>query len=163
MMMSDRIAVMHQGCLWQVGVPREVYEQPCNLFVSRFLGVSNELAGRITCVREGEVLFQPADQEQPPLRVPPVSPAECDRLATLSLRPERIRLTRERPHSAEHMLSGRIEKALFAGGDMKYLVRVGRECLWEVRMPLRADNESLPLGVPVFLYWSFADGRLFFE
>ena len=30
-------------------------------------------------------------------------------------------------------------------------------------MPLRADNESLPLGVPVFLYWSFADGRLFFE
>ena len=163
MMMSDRIAVMHQGRQWQVGVPREVYERPCNLFVSRFLGVSNELAGRITCVREGEVLFQPADQEQPSLRVPPVSLAECDRLATLSLRPERIRLTRERPHSAEHMLSGRIEKALFAGGDMKYLVRVGRECLWEVRMPLRADNESLPLGVPVFLYWSFADGRLFFE
>jgi spermidine/putrescine transport system ATP-binding protein len=47
MMMSDRIAVMHQGRMWQIGPPREVYERPCNLFVSRFLGVSNELPGRI--------------------------------------------------------------------------------------------------------------------
>jgi spermidine/putrescine ABC transporter ATP-binding subunit len=162
MMMSDRIAVMHQGRLWQVGIPREVYERPSNLFVSRFLGVSNELAGTLTCIRE-DMMFQPADPELKPILVPGMSNAQCDRSATLSLRPEQIQLTHERPPSADHMLSGRIEKVLFAGGDTKYLVRIGHEILWEVRRPSAAQQESFSVGTPVFLHWSFSDGRLFFE
>ena len=163
MMMSDRIGVMHQGRMWQVGPPREVYERPCNLFVSRFLGVSNELPGRITSVREQDILFQPSDPEQACLLVPAILSAQSDRSATLSLRPERIRLTRDRPDSADQMLFGRIEKVLFAGSDTKYLVRIGRECLWEVNRPSAADSAALSPGAPVFLHWSLSDGRLFFE
>jgi ABC-type Fe3+/spermidine/putrescine transport system ATPase subunit len=62
MMMSDRIAVMHQGRMWQVGSPREVYERPCNLFVSRFLGVSNELPGTIGASVGEDRVFQPDDR-----------------------------------------------------------------------------------------------------
>ncbi len=165
MMMSDRVAVMHQGRMLQVGTPREVYERPCNLFVSRFLGVSNELPGRITRIREKDLMFQPADPEQPPLLVPAIPSAQCDRSATLSLRPEQIRLTHERPHSAEQVqvLSGQIEKVLFAGSDTKYLVRVGLDCLWEVSRPSSDDSAAFSLGTPVFLHWSLSDGRLFFD
>ncbi|MBP6265525.1 MAG: ABC transporter ATP-binding protein, partial [Nitrospira sp.] len=134
MMMSDRIAVMHQGRMWQVGSPREIYERPCNLFVSRFLGVSNELPGTIGSSVGQDSVFQPADNEQPPVPVRIASTEQAGRSATLSLRPEHIRMARERPSPADPVLSGRVEKVLFAGSDTKYLVRVGRDRVWETRM-----------------------------
>jgi spermidine/putrescine transport system ATP-binding protein len=49
--MSDRVAVMHQGRLEQLGEPREVYSRPTTLFVADFVGVSNRLPARITAAR----------------------------------------------------------------------------------------------------------------
>jgi len=163
MMMSDRIAVMHQGRMWQVGSPREVYAQPCNLFVSRFLGISNELPGKVGGPVGEQSLFQPADDELPPVLVQTVAGQPADRSATLSLRPEQLRMSRERPSTFDQVLSGRIEKSLFVGSEMKYLVRVGRDSLWEIRMTPGTQLQSYRPGEAVFLHWSAADGRLFFE
>ncbi len=163
MMMSDRIAVMHQGRLWQVGSPREVYERPCNLFVSRFLGVSNELAGTIGPSVGEDRLFQPTQAEQHPFTVRTVSTEQAGRSATLSLRPEHIRMAQERPSTSDPLLYGRIEKVLFTGSETKYLVRVGRDRLWETRMTSNTSLSSFAAGDPVFLHWSLADARLFFE
>ncbi len=44
---SDRIAVLDQGVLQQVGAPMELYDQPANLFVAGFLGTANVLEGRV--------------------------------------------------------------------------------------------------------------------
>ena len=163
MMMSDRIAVMHQGRMWQVGSPREVYERPCNLFVSRFLGVSNELAGTIGASVGEDRVFRPDDAEQAPLTVRTASTEQAGRSATLSLRPEHIRMAQERPSISDPVLSGRIEKVLFAGSDTKYLVRVGRDRFWETRMTSNTSPSPFAAGDPVFLHWSPADARLFFE
>lgn len=162
-MMSDRIAVMHQGRMWQVGSPREVYQQPCNLFVARFLGVSNELQGRIGAPTGEDRLFQQMDDDQPPFPVRTGSSDQTGRSATLSLRPEQLRMARERPSTSDPFLPGRIEKVLFAGSDIKYLVRVGRDRLWETRATRGASSPSFATGDPVFLHWSLSDGRLFFE
>ncbi len=163
MMMSDRIAVMHQGRMWQIGPPREVYERPCTLFVSRFLGVTNELPGRVVRSLGEDSLFQPAVGEQPPLLVRSPPGEQNGRSATLSLRPEQLRMTRERPVPSEQVLPGRIEKVLFAGSETKYLVRVGHDRLWEVRMTSGAPPAPFTSGEPVFLHWTLSDGRLFFE
>ena len=48
--MSDRVVVMHQGKVQQLGTPREIYEQPANLFVARFIGEINQLDGEIVAV-----------------------------------------------------------------------------------------------------------------
>ena len=48
MVMCDRIAVMNEGILEQVGKPEEVYAQPANAFVADFIGTSNLLSGTIT-------------------------------------------------------------------------------------------------------------------
>lgn len=45
MAISDRIAVMHQGKVLQVGTPEEIYRQPVNIFVADFLGLANLLPG----------------------------------------------------------------------------------------------------------------------
>ena len=163
MMMSDRIAVMHQGRMWQVGSPREVYERPCNLFVSRFLGVSNELAGTIGASVGEDRVFRPTEAEQAPLTVRTASTEQAGRSATLSLRPEHIRMAQERPSTSDPVLSGRIEKVLFAGSEMKYLVRVAPGRFWETRMTSGTSLPAFAAGDPVFLHWSLADARLFFE
>ncbi len=162
MMMSDRIAVMHQGRMWQVGTPREVYARPCNLFVSRFLGVSNELPGRLGDRVGEDRLFHPTDSDLPPLllRTEPTEPP--GRLATLSLRPEQLRISRDRPADACPLLSGRIDKTLFAGSETKYLIRIGRESLWEARTS-GSETPALTPGEHIFLHWASSDGRLFFE
>ena len=162
-MMMYRIAVMHQGRMWQVGSPREVYERPCNLFVSRFLGVSNELAGTIGASVGEDRVFRPDDAEQAPLTVRTASTEQAGRSATLSLRPEHIRMAQERPSTSDPVLSGRIEKVLFAGSEMKYLVRVAPGRFWETRMTSGTSLPAFAAGDPVFLHWSLADARLFFE
>ncbi|MBR1286174.1 ABC transporter ATP-binding protein [Bradyrhizobium sp. AUGA SZCCT0177] len=43
----DRIAVMNQGVIQQVGTPKDLYEQPANLFVANFLGTANIVEGRV--------------------------------------------------------------------------------------------------------------------
>ena len=162
MMMSDRIAVMHQGRMWQVGTPREVYENPLTLFVSRFLGVSNELLGRLDeAVGDGQ-LFHPADDRVPVFPVRMGSEASPGRSATWSIRPERLRMSRERPAGSDPVLTGFIEKVLFAGSETKYLIRVGRETRWEARTTGAVQLPYSP-GDPVFLHWALGDGRVFFE
>ncbi|MBI4277354.1 MAG: ABC transporter ATP-binding protein, partial [Armatimonadetes bacterium] len=55
LMLSTRIAVMHQGRLVQLGVPWEVYERPADLFVAEFLGGTNFLPGTVR-VADGTAL-----------------------------------------------------------------------------------------------------------
>ena len=162
MMMSDRIAVMHQGRMWQVGTPREVYARPCNLFVSRFLGTSNELAGRLGEKAGEEYVFHPTDDGLSPFPLKVETTELSGGPATFSLRPEQLRMSHTRPPSHGPLVSGRIEKTLFAGSETKYLVRVGRETLWEARTSGLATPAGAP-GEAVFLHWASSDGRLFFE
>jgi spermidine/putrescine transport system ATP-binding protein len=48
--MSDRVVVMNKGKVQQLGTPREIYEQPANLFVAKFIGEINQLDGEIVAV-----------------------------------------------------------------------------------------------------------------
>ena len=65
MTMADRIAVMDSGRLQQVGTPEEVYDEPANLFVARFIGAPpmNTVPGRIASTESGDAVLldgQPA-------------------------------------------------------------------------------------------------------
>lgn len=48
--MSDRVVVMNKGKVQQLGTPREIYEQPSNLFVAKFIGEINQLSGEIIAI-----------------------------------------------------------------------------------------------------------------
>lgn len=54
--MSDRVVVMNQGDILQVGTPRQVYETPANLFVARFVGESNCFSGTVSTVAPDGIL-----------------------------------------------------------------------------------------------------------
>jgi ABC-type Fe3+/spermidine/putrescine transport system ATPase subunit len=63
LVMSDRIAVMQDGNIEQVGTPAELYRQPANVFVASFLGESNILTGRVTQVGNGGARVALSEQQ----------------------------------------------------------------------------------------------------
>lgn len=65
MAISDRIAVMKQGCIEQLGRPTEIYDDPHSRFVAEFIGEMNfvEQDGRTLAVRPEDVALRPAEGE----------------------------------------------------------------------------------------------------
>lgn len=119
--LSDRIALMHQGRIAQIGSPREIYFRPANRFVADFIGRSNLLEGRFDA--EGVTL---ADGRRLALRGPWRGPG------TLVIRPEMLRPDPEGP------LEGQMREAAFLGTAVEVEVEImGRP--WTVLLPPGAD------------------------
>lgn len=89
LVMSDRVAVMSQGNVEQIGTSLEIYNHPRTAFVASFVGENNRFAGRIAAAHDGEALL-----DTPFGRLSGLNPhrlAAGDR-ALLFVRPERLRL-----------------------------------------------------------------------
>ncbi|TVQ72540.1 MAG: ABC transporter ATP-binding protein, partial [Balneolaceae bacterium] len=113
---ADRIAVMNNGRIEQIGTPEEVYYRPRTRFVAQFLGTTNlitaEAIGATALTEFGRVnLDRPATGR-----------------VTLSIRPEH--LTVEKPNRHYDNYLGEIISREFKGHDITYRVRIkARECL----------------------------------
>jgi spermidine/putrescine transport system ATP-binding protein len=91
--MSDRIAVMNDGRVEQIGPPQEIYHSPASVFVANFIGVANLLPGKVTHVGGGDrvtVRVAGNGEVSLPAGVDPVAPGAN---VTVMVRPERLRLT----------------------------------------------------------------------
>jgi iron(III) transport system ATP-binding protein len=122
---ADRIAVMRQGRIEQIGVPRTVYQKPANAFVANFLGVSNEAPGAVTAIRGGQASVQCAfgsvivDNLETGLAV-------GDDVAVM-FRPEEVALHRK-PVDIDRTVNcwaATIEAVLFLGTQSEYALAVG--------------------------------------
>jgi iron(III) transport system ATP-binding protein len=111
----DRIAVMSDGVVQQVGTPMELYEHPANLFVAGFLGAANILTGKF--VEEGGRRLFELDGG---MRVH--APADAPEGARLVFRPQHASVA---PAGSGGALSGEIVHREFLGSTVRYAVRVG--------------------------------------
>jgi iron(III) transport system ATP-binding protein len=109
---ADRLAVMDTaGRLRQVGTPEEIYAQPADDFVFRFLGIANFLPVR----RDGDALWLGVGNER---WTGPV-PVRPDALLAAGFRPSDVRLARNGPG-----LPGTVRRASFLGAQVDYLIDV---------------------------------------
>jgi spermidine/putrescine transport system ATP-binding protein len=92
--MSDRIAVMNQGLIEQLGSPREIYERPATPFVADFVGVLNAMPIRVDEVHDLLASMRLADGER--IVVPVPMGASTGERLTAVVRPERVRIHRRR-------------------------------------------------------------------
>jgi spermidine/putrescine transport system ATP-binding protein len=141
---SDRIGVMHQGRLLQVGTPAAIYENPATRFVAEFIGESNVLDARVGAQDDGAAL---AKVHGLSLRVPPAPVGE----AVLAIRPEKISLSGER-RVADNCLPAVVEETLYLGTDIQYRVRVDAGVVLTVR---EQNNGQPPYrhGDAIFASW----------
>jgi len=115
---SDRIAVMSNGQVEQVGAPREVYFSPQTVFVAGFIGTTNMLPGR---VQGGQALLDGS-------AIRSVSAPDGD--CTVTIRPEKISLG-----PGEVSFTGQVEESLFVGSGTNVFVRTADGRRVEVRLP----------------------------
>jgi spermidine/putrescine transport system ATP-binding protein len=150
--MSDRIAVMNQGRVLQVGTPEEIYEQPADRFVADFIGETNFLEGFIL-KRDGtnvvvDVAGMPAVLAQ--------SAREFDPGAgvTVAVRPEKISIQKETRWRENNCCQGIIESVVYVGTDTNYVVRLDSGGTMRVReQNIAPVRQSLDEGEISFLFW----------
>lgn len=85
MTMANRIAIMHQGCVMQVGTPLELYEQPTNRFVSEFLDSINIFNGKVIANSPQSVLVESVHWTAP-LHIQQEEPIEVGRSVSVGIR-----------------------------------------------------------------------------
>jgi spermidine/putrescine transport system ATP-binding protein len=160
--MSDRIAVMSQGRIQQIGPSEEIYERPATRFVADFIGETNLLAGRVARVADGvaEVALAAGGVGCGRLSGAGASPA-VEGQVTLAVRPERIAIApadAENGHNA--VLAGTLAEAVYLGSFIQYTVALPAGTRVTVRRPVAAGAASLSPGAPVSLSWAPQDAAV---
>ena len=120
--MSDRMAVMSNGRVQQVGAPAEIYRRPANRFVAEFIGDTNLIPATVECAEGGTVHCAGAGGR---FTLPAVAGTRAGDTVTLALRPENIRLSALSGTLRNGSLEGRIVDRIFLGTDTAYHVAVG--------------------------------------
>lgn len=140
---ADRIAVMSDGVVQQVGTPMELYERPANLFVAGFLGTANILDGKI--VGSGP---DRAFEIAPGLHLPIPSDVAIPPGAKLVFRPQAASLGHAKAGQAS--LPATILDREFLGATVRYGVHVGSARL-AVDVPFHAGEALLTPGTETSL------------
>ena len=150
--MSDRIVVLRDGEVQQVGTPREIYEVPTNRFVANFIGNSISLDGTVS-ESDGETcrLRTQGGVELSGLRTGGIRAGDA---ATLMVRPERIDLG---PHQAGRGVPATIMDRLFMGELTRYSVELEDGTSLDVNQPNTRDRAEFDPGTKVSLVWNASD------
>jgi spermidine/putrescine transport system ATP-binding protein len=119
MTMSDRIAVMRDGRVEQVGPPQEVYEYPATEFVAGFLGASNLLEGSVGPLDRDHRTIELTSGEK--VRVPAAAVDGAGGSIRLGVRPEKIHIGGPAPDGL-NSIEGTVKDATFVGVSNVYTV-----------------------------------------
>jgi spermidine/putrescine transport system ATP-binding protein len=142
--MSDRVAVMSDGRIEQVGTPAEVYEDPASVFVADFLGVSNLMDAEPVGWSSGECSVRIGETT---LR------ARCGDVAArgrvrIVARPERLELL-EHGTQGDNCLVGMVERTVYVGASLQVIVRLPVGEAIQVSIANTGGAEDYPQGTPV--------------
>ncbi len=119
---SDRLAVLNDGVIQQVGTPMELYDNPANLFVATFLGTANVLAGVVEDA-DGGAQFNAVDGA----RIPIESAERGSR--SLMFRPQNVAIAAAdtRADADGVRLTGTVRHMEFLGSIIRYSVSIGAD------------------------------------
>ena len=121
---SDRIAVMNEGKVLQVGTPAEVYEAPADSFVADFIGENNFFDGRIVSI-QNETYATLVNDDLGELIFEMDKPAKVGDYVQVSIRPEKIKLSKTKPkkiNENHNILKVYVDEVIYSGFQSKYFV-----------------------------------------
>jgi iron(III) transport system ATP-binding protein len=151
--LSDRIAVLNQGKLFQVGAPRELYERPANRFVADFIGINNLVDGTVRAVDAtgGRLTVDSALGE---LRALPSERLRAGEKCVVCVRPENVAVGEG--GGERNFVKGAIAFAAYLGNTLRYDVDLGRGVTFKADIKDPWHHEQLPLGAAVGLSFTVA-------
>jgi iron(III) transport system ATP-binding protein len=132
--LSHEIAVMHEGRIQQIGSPRDIYERPATQFVADFVGTSNVIDGTVigsASAPHGSVVVR---TEIGDMTVKTLQTLGVDERVAVSVRPEDVDLTEDRPEGG-NVWEGRVDQKVFLGEAVDFQVKLGERTLLSRRHP----------------------------
>jgi putative spermidine/putrescine transport system ATP-binding protein len=156
--MSDRVVVMHDGRILQVGEPAEVYRRPASGFVADFVGSTNLLDGTITAAGPDGLVLQ--SNQGTELKLPPKSGIAAGSRVRLAVRPEQIEL--DANDNRDVHLEAVVKSVVFVGNvvDVTCTLPSGEELVAQYG---GGSNAWPAVGQRVRLDWRSDAMNLFFE
>ncbi len=134
MTLASRIGVMNHGRILQTGTPSDIYEYPTSKYVADFIGSVNMFEGRLVEDEPDYVRIESPELGGTVYVDHGVSSAP-DATVWVAVRPEKVRLDRERPDQADNVYSGTVKEIAYLGDVSRYLVALDSGKLVRVTQP----------------------------
>jgi spermidine/putrescine transport system ATP-binding protein len=153
---ADQMAIMNSnGEIEQIGTPKEIYEFPLSSFVAKFVGTTNIIQGTLLHIQE-ETLFEVSDLGIFSVYIPQKKSWMIEnREAFMSIRPEKIFISKRAQEGFSNKLTGTIESIVYHGRSTGYIVRLKNK----ERVQVFEQNEehfpqdTIDYDDEVYLYW----------
>ena len=136
--MSDRVAVMNDGNILQIGAPHEIYDHPSERFVADFIGDTNFLKAEITARNESELQLKTAGAVEISASISGEVPNSD--VVTLAIRPEQARLTDDLSAAT---LQGSLKDIVYIGTDTQYRIAMEGDELFIARVQNTRGSRQL--------------------
>jgi spermidine/putrescine transport system ATP-binding protein len=158
--LSDRIAVMNQGKIEQIGTPKEIYEQPSTAFVADFIGNTNLFEGEIKEVhasslqiltKTGVMLIATRTENTQTALSQPV---------VVSVRPEKIQLSLYKPSLQTNCFEGRLVNIMYLGTHVNYVVQLTNGLQITAMQP-NIFGKIPDYETPIYAWWVESDCLVF--
>lgn len=140
---SDRIAVMKDGKIQQVGKPKEIYSRPANEFVANFIGTSNVLTGKIVGKNKDKTQIMLGGKSVIEMKLK----RNTDTEVKVSVRPEEFLIEPEDKGG----IPGRITMSTFLGDFINYEVELESKESVQVNQYSKDMLEDYEVGTKVYL------------
>jgi spermidine/putrescine transport system ATP-binding protein len=153
--MSDRVVVMQEGYIEQIGTPRQVYEKPQTLNVAKFIGEVNIFVGEVINLQDNkQVLVNILGKQRLAKSERLFSPGEKIHLL---IRPEDVRVWGQHEVTdASDMFAGTVEEVIYKGTTVDLMVRLANNQLVAATEFFDEDDDRLEykLGESVWVNWT---------
>jgi spermidine/putrescine transport system ATP-binding protein len=154
--LSDRIAVMNQGKIEQVGTPSQIYERPCTSFVADFIGDTNLFSGEIVTVDSSNIQISTKTGLSIVVSRAEDTPSELSQAVVVSVRPEKIQLSLYPPNLPTNCFEGRLVNIMYLGTHVNYVVQLTNSTNINVLQPNTFG--TLPdRNTPIYAWWAEND------
>ena len=166
---SDRIAVMNQGKVLQIGSPYEIYEQPATAFVAKFIGETNLFDATVVACEphtDGFMVTLDTPALGTLVKITDYDKTEVGQPVCFTVRPEKIRISLEKPSSLTKELNvfrGEVEEPVYSGFQSKFYVRLENGALVKVFKQHTIyfdDGPAIQWKDDVYISWAAEDGYI---
>ncbi len=152
--MADRVVIMEEGCIEQVGTPREVYEEPRNLTVANFIGEANIFDAEIQEAQGKQLTVEILGKKR---QVKSKRSFTAGQKAHILVRPEDVRVWHafDVTEGQEEMFSGNVEEVIYKGTTVDLIVRLACNICISATEFFDEDDEKLEysIGEQVWITW----------
>ncbi|AZS49434.1 polyamine ABC transporter ATP-binding protein [Entomomonas moraniae] len=162
MTMAQRIAIMNQGCIEQIGSPMDIYETPATRLVCEFIGNVNMFEGEIVDDMSNHVTITCPTLPNPIYIGHGLSTRAEDKKVTFAIRPEKILISHQKPeieHPDYNWTTGKVYDIAYLGGHSIYYIELPSGAIVQSFMANSERHVKRPTwDDQVYLYWEDDSG-----